>query len=148
MNDNRRRAELAAIHVGQQKLGLDDATYRDLLWSVARVRSAADLDGNGRQAVIERMRKLGFERAPGELRVIGRKPSVPIDRLAMLNKVEALLAARTLPWTYASSIAKRMFKIDQLEWLTAAQLHTLIGVLEIDRRRRAAAHQKHQEPAR
>ncbi len=141
MNDNRRRRELAAIHVGRQKLGLDDAAYRDLLWSAAGVRSAADLDDVGRQAVIERMRKLGFERAPGASREApqGRKPSVPVDRLAMINKVEALLSARQLPWGYASSIAKRMFKVEQLEWLTAAQLHTLIGVLEIDRQRRAAA---------
>lgn len=132
----RRRKELAAIHLGKHQLGMDDSAYRDLLWSVARRRSSKDLDEVGRQAVIERMRRLGFERAPSAREVPeGRKPSVPLDRLPMINKIQALLAAHGKPWTYASAIAKRMFNIDQLEWATAEQLRALIAALSTYDRR-------------
>lgn len=59
-----RARELAAIHVARRMLGLDEETYRLMLWTVARVHSAADLDHAGRQAVLDHLR------AP-------RLPSVP-----------------------------------------------------------------------
>lgn len=37
-----RRADLAQIHIAIKDLGLDDDTYRAILWTVARVKSAAD----------------------------------------------------------------------------------------------------------
>ena len=44
-----RTRELAQIHIARQQLGMDDETYRSVLWTVARVRSAADLDWSGRK---------------------------------------------------------------------------------------------------
>lgn len=58
--DHRRR-ELAAIHIARAQLGLDDGTYRDMLWTVARVRSAADLDFAGRQRVLDHMASRGAQ---------------------------------------------------------------------------------------
>ena len=94
-----RTRDLAAIHVGKKALGLDDDTYRDMLFMVARVRSAADLDHAGRQRVIEHMRQRGFERpvnrpAPADH---GKKPQVPADRQALVDKLEAQLAAAARP---------------------------------------------------
>jgi phage gp16-like protein len=135
-----RRRELAAIHVAKKALGLDDGTYRDMLFTVARVRSAADLDHAGRQAVIEHLRRRGFrpKPAPATERDHGKKPQVPADRQALVDKLEALLADAARPWNYARSMAKRMFHVDQLEWATADQLRRLVAALEYDRRRRAA----------
>jgi phage gp16-like protein len=48
-----RRRELAQIHIAKAQLGLDEETYRSMLWTVGRVRSAADLDYAGRNAVLE-----------------------------------------------------------------------------------------------
>jgi len=42
-----RRAQLAKIHIAKKELGLDDETYRSMLWTIARVRSASDLDSHG-----------------------------------------------------------------------------------------------------
>lgn len=137
MGDDLARRELAAIHVGKRELGLDDLTYRALLWTVARVRSAKDLDEAGRRAVIEHMRQRGFTRAGGK-QPCGRKPAAPADRRALMNKLEMLLVSRAVPWTYAAAMAKKMFGVDRLEWATAGQLWKIIAALEIDERRRAA----------
>lgn len=60
-----RNKELALIHIGAQEIGLrsadDDSAYRDMLWTVARVRSAADLDTAGREKVIEHLKAKGWK---------------------------------------------------------------------------------------
>lgn len=55
-----RNIELAKIHIAAQQLGLDDDTYRDMLWSIGRVRSAKDLDLAGRDAVLKHLVACGF----------------------------------------------------------------------------------------
>jgi hypothetical protein len=78
-----RRRELARIHCLKAEVGLDDGTYRDMLWTVARVRSAADLDFAGRQRVIahlEACRRAGSPAAPsgagaGEWAFVARRPA-------------------------------------------------------------------------
>lgn len=50
-----RNAEIATIKIAIKQLGMDDGTYRDMLWTVARVRSAADLDWTGRKKVIDHL---------------------------------------------------------------------------------------------
>ncbi len=63
--DNR-RAALAKIHIGAEALGMDtedkgpDSEYRRMLWNVARVHSAADLDEVGRRRVLDHLKKCGF----------------------------------------------------------------------------------------
>lgn len=60
-----RTRELALIHIGAQQLGLrqsgDDSAYRQMLWAVARVKSAADLDEAGRQRIIDHLRSCGWQ---------------------------------------------------------------------------------------
>lgn len=59
-----RNIELAKIHMAAGALGLikqgEDSAYRDMLWSLARVRSAKDLDTAGRQRVIKHLRSCGW----------------------------------------------------------------------------------------
>ena len=149
--DGQRKRELAAIHVAKAQLGLDDETYRLMLWTVARARSAADLDHAGRRAVIEHLRKRGFTRPAGlqnsgaevqksvaPARDHGKKPAVPADRQALVNKIEALLAELALPWNYVRAIARKRFGMDQLEWASADQLRRLVAMLEYHRRRKGA----------
>lgn len=68
---NPRSRELAKIHIGAKQLGLirdgDKDEYRLMLFSIARVRSAADLDAAGRQRVLAHLRKCGatFTRPKG-----------------------------------------------------------------------------------
>ena len=56
-----RNSELAQIHIAQAQLGMDDDTYRNVLWTVARVRSSKDLDWSGRKRVLDHMKACGFK---------------------------------------------------------------------------------------
>ena len=59
-----RSIELAKIHIGAADRHLiqpgDDSAYRDMLWSIARVRSAAQLDAAGRKSVLSHLRACGW----------------------------------------------------------------------------------------
>ena len=46
---------------------MDDDAYRDVLWTVARVRSAADLDWSGRKRVLDHLKACGFKIKPKKL---------------------------------------------------------------------------------
>lgn len=56
-----RNAELAQIHIAKAQLGLDDDTYRDVLWAVARVKSSKDLDWTGRKKLLEHFMSKGWK---------------------------------------------------------------------------------------
>lgn len=59
-----RNAELAQIHIARAQLGIDEETYRAVLWTVARVKSAKDLDWTGRKKLLEHFRAKGWKPAP------------------------------------------------------------------------------------
>lgn len=134
----RRRRDLAAIHVGAKQLGLDEQTRRDLIERVTGVRSAADLDDAARAAVVQELRRLGAGR-PGARK--GAYPGKPGNMATMpseVRKIEAQLTDMGLPWSYADSIAKRMFRIPRVAWLrTQAQLVAVLSALDVEQRKRA-----------
>lgn len=70
-----RNAELAQIHIARAQLGLDDETYRAILWAVARVRSAKDLDWTGRKRVLEHFKAKGWKPAAPKK----AKASTPVE---------------------------------------------------------------------
>lgn len=59
-----RNAELAQIHIARAQLGLDEETYRAVLWTVGRVKSSKDLDWTGRKKLLEHFRAKGWKPAP------------------------------------------------------------------------------------
>jgi phage gp16-like protein len=135
MND--RRTDLGLIHIAKAQLGLDDEAYRDMLWTVARVRSAADLDAAGRAQVIDHLRARGFRPAPRRGRHPGRPHNIDSeDKGPLMSKIEALLADAQRPWAYATAIARKRFHVDRLEFCTPDQLRKLVAMLQIDKRRR------------
>jgi phage gp16-like protein len=118
---NTRNPELAKIHIAKQQLGLDDDTYRSMLWTVARVRSAADLDHAGRQAVLDHLKARGFK-TPS-------KPDVTSIKRPLIAKIGALLADMKLSWAYAEGIAKQMYRRDKLAWCTPQELRGIVAAL-------------------
>lgn len=127
---DRRKAELAKIHIARSQLALDEDTYRAMLWTVARVHSAADLDDIGRRRVLDHLAGLGFKtRRPGR--------STPAEgKERMVAKIYALLADR--PVEYADGMARKMFHVERFEWCTGEQMHKLIAALTYDAKRRAS----------
>lgn len=129
--DASRNRQLGSIHMAAKRAGLDDAGYRDMLWAVARVRSAADLDFPGRMRVIDHLN--GVTHAEPEK---ARRPT-PCDlNSAMARRVTALLRAAGRVDAYADGVARRMFKVHFWEWCRPDQLHKLLSALEIDKARR------------
>lgn len=133
-----RNRELAAIHAAKRDLRLDDEAYRAMLWSVARVRSAADLDAGGRRRVLDHLKAVGWKSKPR--RRVAQQPGTPhnLDREAMLQKIEAQLADMQLPWSYADAIAKHQAGIERVAWLRKSQqLAAVIAALHVEQEKRA-----------
>lgn len=135
---DRRTRELAQIHMGAKALGLDtrdkdpDSPYRSLLWSVARVRSAKELDAGGRMAVLAHMGKLGFTQRKWRPRPSG-------DRQALLGKIRKQLEAAGRDEAYADSMAMRICKVERLIWCDPPQLSKIVAALSYDARRHGRA---------
>jgi phage gp16-like protein len=115
-----------------------------MLQRIGRVSSSKDLDGAGRTALLEELRRKGFkavERAKRRTRVdrlLRAAPKEIRDDVApMVEKIEAMLQDAGREWPYAHGMARRMFGVARVEWLRPDQLHKLIAALEYDRRRRA-----------
>lgn len=137
--EDHRRRELATIHVAKKQL-LDrhvlqsDDDYRSLLWTLCRVRSAADLDHAGRRTVIDHLKKLGFKETSG------KSTSRPVKR--------ALLPKHKLMWSLWQQLAdagkvtdrrmpallayvKRQTTVERLEWLNEAQNDLVVESLKL-----------------
>lgn len=118
-----RNRELAQIHIAKQQLGLDDETYRSMLWTVGRVESSKDLDHAGRCRVLEHLTARGWKNNQR------KTPSVALPKEALISKISALLTTQKLEWAYADGIAKQMFKREKVQWCDAKQLRAIIAAL-------------------
>ena len=129
-----RNKELAAIHMAKAQLGMADDAYRDILWSVARVRSAKDLDHAGRMKVLDHFKACGWKpmSKPNEWAFI---KTAAADRQPLLRKICAVCLSMGVGKTYAEGAAKRQNGIDRkLEMMDEGQLWLLAGALERTRR--------------
>jgi len=121
-----RNAELAKIHIAAKQLGKTDDEYRDMLWILCGVRSAADLDRVQRQIVLEHLKTEGFKQK------IKNRPKTLTghgSKSAQLKKIEALLTIGSKPWAYADALAKRICKVEALDWVPANELYKIITAL-------------------
>ncbi|WP_293266764.1 regulatory protein GemA [Neptunomonas sp.] len=124
--DNR-RAITARIHIAKKELGLGDETYRAMLRQVTKKSSCADMHISDLYRVMEHLKALGYKPA---VRKFGKRPNPPKDKVALMGKVEALLADRKLHWNYAHAMAQRMFKVEKVDWLDRDQLWRLVASLQ------------------
>lgn len=129
-----RRSELAKIHIAAKQLfGDDEEAYRDMLESVAGVRSAARLDEAGRRKVIEHVKACGAEFAPARKSGLKRNPPAPPPETELqIRKVRAMLAEDGLPDAYAEAILKRQCSHPHrvpLQWANSEQLRGVIAAL-------------------
>lgn len=134
--DHRRR-ELAQIHIAKKQLGMDDSTYREMLWTCARVRSSGDLDYAGRQRVLEHLKRCGFvvARPAAGNAEWGWIDRAPAEKQKMLRKIVAMLRAAGRGRAYADGMCKKMFSVERLEFCAPDQLHKIISALNFDARR-------------
>lgn len=125
----RRRKELAMIHLAKKQLALDEDEYRNCLREVVGVDSAANLDANGRRKMISWFRIRGFRPVHGSSRPSGMHVPATWERAPQLSKIGAILADLGLPWAYADGIARQMFKVNLVRWLYPDQLQAVMVAL-------------------
>lgn len=136
----RRKRGIRAIKAAQRQLGLDDDTYRTMLWAQVGKRSAADLTVNEQTRVLDYLRVQGAvnpaEAKRKAARAGGRKRGTPtLEKVALLAKVHALLnelgcLTGTLhSLNYADAICKRNGWAERVDFCSPANLHHLVGAL-------------------
>ncbi len=131
---DQRRRDLAAIHAAKRDLDMADDAYRDVLWSVARVRSSADLDQAGRSKLLDHFRACGWKPVAkvNEWAFIDKAAT---DRQPLLRKICAVCRSMGVGKAYAEGAAKRQTGVDRkLEMMDEGQLWILAGVLEHTRK--------------
>jgi phage gp16-like protein len=130
LSDPARRRDLAAIHVAKKQLGMDDGTYRDMLWSVARVRSSSDLDFAGRKSVLDHLRKCGFKSE----RPAARDPQSRKIR-SMWLQLKDLGALRDPSEKALNRYVENQTGVKALQWLSSEQASKVIESLKSWHRR-------------
>lgn len=134
MSSDPRNRELARIHVLKKDLGLDDDQYRVVLWTIARVESARDLDSHGRQQVIQHLE--AHAKRAGVAKPVRQKPADA--KAPMVAKIRALLInapGGRRDDAYADAMSLHMFQVERFTWCTPEQLHKLVSALIIDLKR-------------
>lgn len=122
-----RRADLARIHILAKDAGLTRDDYEALLFTIARVRSAADLDHTGRARVIEHLSTLARSMKPAnEWAFIDRASA---DRQPMLRKLLMMCRAPGYGKKYLDGMARQMFGVDVVEFCRPDQLHSIVAAL-------------------
>lgn len=138
---DRRHSELAKIHIGAKQLFDDGGDYRDMLFSVAGVRSAKRLDEAGRRAVIEHLKACGAKFGPARKSGLKRNPPAPPPETErQIAKIRAMLAEDGLPDAYAEAILKRQCSHPHrvpLQWADGEQLRNVIAALAYRKKRMA-----------
>ena len=127
-----RNAEIAQIHIAKTQLGLDDATYRDVLWSVARVRSSKDLDWTGRKALLDHFKAKGWKPKPPK-QAKAEKPVHPgQDALvkSLWNELHEAGKVRDPSDAALGSWLKRNRWPERPEWLNHKQITQAIEALK------------------
>lgn len=127
-----RNAELAQIHIAKTQLGLDDETYRDVLWTVARVRSSKDLDWTGRKTLLEHFKAKGWKPTAPKKAKAARPASAGQEGLLRAlwadlhaaGKVRVDTDAALGVWLHRNKWPERV------EWLSSAQMTTAIEALK------------------
>lgn len=125
------------IHMAAEQLGMDTrdknpgSEYRSMLWTVARVHSAAELDWAGRKNMLDHLKSRGWKKD-----VRRGKPKAPATgKEPLIGKIGALLTVMGLPWGYANGISQQMFKVERVEWCTPAQLRKIVAALAYKEKR-------------
>jgi phage gp16-like protein len=124
--DDLRRAEIAQIKIGAKQLALEDDAYRDMLFALARVRSAADLDWTGRKRVIEHLKSCGATVGKQRKRRDAQAEKIKAlwDALAQAGVVRDGSAAALSQWL------KRQTRVSAAEWMSSAEASRAIEALK------------------
>lgn len=123
------KREIQIIKIAQKQLGLDDETYRAMLWTVAQVKSSTALDFAGRKKVLAHLEARGFKRTKPQPRKLADDPQSKMIR-ALWLQLHEVGKVRNPSESALAAFAKRQTGRDALQWLSGAQASALIEELK------------------
>lgn len=124
-----KRRDIQIIHIAKQQLGMDEETYRAMLWTVARAKSSTELDFAGRKKVFEYLESRGFKRTKPQTRKLADDPQSKMIR-ALWLQLHAAGKVRNPSESALAAFAKRQTGRDALQWLNAKEASALIEELK------------------
>jgi len=128
------------IHCLMAELGISDETYRDILHVQFRKASKSDLSDRQLLQLIDHLESLASpgSRVPNHESRIGKKPRnmAVAERKDLMEKIEACLAERQLPWSYAEAMANRICKKKALEFCGPHDLWKIVAAFGYDAKRK------------
>lgn len=124
------KREIQLIKIAQKQLGMDDDTYRAMLWSVARAKSSTELDFAGRKKVLDHLQACGFKRTrrPQPRKLADDPQSKKIRALWL--ELHAAGKVRNSSETALAAFVKRQTGRDALQWLNGAEASAVIEELK------------------
>lgn len=125
---NEKQKDIQMIHIAKQQLGMDEETYRSMLWTVARVKSSTELDFVGRRNVIAHLEARGFKRTRPARKLADDPQSKKIRALWLdLHKAEKV---RNPSEEALAAFVKRQTGCEALQWLSGKQASDVIEELK------------------
>lgn len=118
--------KIAALKIQQQKLGLSDARYRDLLFSIGGVRSSKELTDSAAKKVYSKMCSMAVASTPAARYI-----------WVLWNQLQPYLNAKERKGTYLAGWIRRcapesnLSDLSELSDQTPAVLHKVIESLKI-----------------
>lgn len=140
--DAERLRRIRSIQATRRQLELEDNEYRDLVARVSKEhgpeqRSAGDCNLAQLRAVANELQKRAGKPAGNAANARQWRGRPKGDLTPQLGKVEALLADAGREWAYAHAVAKRLCRVERVDWCNPAQLSKVIAALQLDADRRA-----------
>lgn len=145
-SSQQRRIELAQIHMAAAELGMDTAdqnpesAYRSMLWTCARVRSAADLDFAGRRKVIQHLKSRGWTPSRKKKSKYRDDP-LSGKILALWLELRDQGVIRDASDKALATFCREVGGADRPEWLNNKQAHKVIEGLKAWLKREAGEQQ-------
>lgn len=130
--DDVRRRELAMIHIAKKQLGMAEESYRAILWTIARVESAGDLDWAGRKQLLEHLKKCGFKARPPKRaggREVEESPQAKMI-VALWLELHNAGVVKDPSDRALNRWVKRMTGVDSLRWLKPQQMNSVVEALK------------------
>ncbi|MCF6246900.1 MAG: regulatory protein GemA [Desulfobacula sp.] len=124
----------AAVHIAANQLGLTKTEYKDELNIAVGVRSSLKLTDKTFGKAMEHFKSLGYVGTKSKyFRIIENLPQG--DR-KMMGKINAIRLDLNLSWKYVDGIAKRVAKVDAVQWAKGEQLRATLQALIIHQKRK------------
>ena len=112
--------QIALVHAVARQLGWSEDEYRGVLESVG-VKHANQLDGWKLNDFLRHAKKCGYQHPDRQVPLPGRD--------AIMGKISAQLRALGRDWKYADAMARKMFKVDKVQWLDPERKYKLVQAL-------------------